>query len=100
MVPKIHPALRQAESHPVVNTEQLAVLRAEVEQLRADVQAFQRSAISENIRLGEFINRLGRNQDRLVAGWERTRNELFEIKVAQNQLQRRVNTRHDFGAHW
>ena len=91
MVPKIHPALRQAESHPVIDTELLTALQAEVEQLRADIQAYTWLARSTDSRLGETITRLDRNQDRLVTGWDRMRDELLEIKVTQNQLRRRMN---------
>jgi len=85
-----HPAYRRKDSHLATETNQLAALQAEVKQLETMTKAMNRLANSTNNRQKEAIERLDRNQERLIDGWERMRNELFEIKVAQDRLRRRV----------
>ena len=96
----IHPALRQAESSSVVKSEELTALKAEIRQLRADVNALQQSATSTDSGQAETVRHLHRNQERLVGGWERMRDELFHIKVMQERLRRRVNLEHNMEGHW
>jgi hypothetical protein len=96
----IHPALRQAEMQPAVDNEALAALKAEVKQLKADVKALEQLATSRDNRQAEFLRHLGRNQDSLVGGWEQMRNELFQIKVAQERIRRRLNMAHSMDGRW
>jgi len=96
----IHPALRQAESHPAIDNEALAALKAEVKQLKANVKALKRLATSRDNRQAEFLRHVGMNQDSLAGGWEQMRNELFQIKVMQEQLRRSVSTQRNMDGRW
>jgi hypothetical protein len=96
----IHPALRPAEPSFVVDAEELAALKAEVKQLKADVKALGRQATSRDNRQVEFLRHIGMNQDSLVGGWGHMRNELFQIKVMQEQLRRSVNTQRNMDGRW
>lgn len=96
----IHPAFRQAESSSDVNTEELTALKAQIKQLKADVNDLQRSSTSTDTRQDEAIRHLHQNQERLVGGWERMRDELFHIKVVQEQLRRSVNMEHNMEGRW
>lgn len=96
----IQPAFRQAGSSSDVKTEKLTALKAEIKQLKADVKALQRSATSTESRQAEAVRHLHGNQERLVGGWERMMDELFHIKVMQEQLRRRVNLEHKSEGRW
>jgi hypothetical protein len=96
----IHPAFRQAESHSTNDNEALTALRAEVEQLTAEVKALERSAILMDSRYAEVAGNILMNQERLVGGWERIRNELFHIKVMQERPRGRVNTVRNMEGRW
>ena len=96
----IHPAFRKVELSYDVNTEELAVLKAETKQLKAVVKALQRSTTSTDSRQAEAVRHLHRNQERLVGGWERMRDELFQIKIMQEQLGRRVNMERNMEGRW
>jgi hypothetical protein len=76
-IPKNHPAFREADPSSTVGGERLAALQAQVEQLKADLQALKQSASSKDSRGGKAIKRLDRNQDRLVDGSERMRTNYF-----------------------
>jgi hypothetical protein len=96
----IHPALRQVESSSDVNAEELTALKAEVKRLKADVNALQQSATLSDSRQAEAVRNLHRNQERLVGGWESMRDELYHIKVMQEQLRRRVNMEQSMESRW
>lgn len=96
----IHPAFRQAKSKSANDNEALSALRAEVKQLKAEVKALERSAAFMDSRYAEVIENVRANQERLVGGWTRMRNELFQVKVMQERLRRRVNTDRDIEGRW
>ena len=97
----IHPALRQPESHSAIGSEQLAALQAEVKQLRANVRALERSATSKDSHQAEAVRGLYRNEEQLLGGWERMRNELWQIKVMQERLRRRsADMERNMENHW
>jgi len=99
-IPGVHPAFRQAESSSDVNIEELTALKAEIRQLKADVKALERSATSTDSGQAEAVRHLHRNQERLVRGWEKMRDDLFHIKVMQERLRRRVNLEHNMEGRW
>jgi hypothetical protein len=99
-VSRIHPAFRQAESHSTDDKEVLTALRAEVKQLTAEVKALERSATLMDSRYAEVVGNIRMNQERLVGGWERMRDELFRIKVMQERLRRRMDTDRNMEGRW
>jgi hypothetical protein len=78
----------------------LTALKAEIRQLKADVKALERSATSTDSGQAEAVRHLHRNQERLVRGWEKMRDDLFHIKVMQERLRRRVNLEHNMEGRW
>lgn len=96
----IRPAFRKVESSSDVNTEEFTVLKAEIKQLKAVVKALQRSTTSTDSWQAEAVRHLRRNQERLVGGWERMRDELLQIKIMQEQLGRRVNMERNMEGRW
>ncbi|GAB7334709.1 hypothetical protein MBLNU13_g06648t1 [Cladosporium sp. NU13] len=96
----IHPALRQAEWSSAIDTEEMAALKAEMRQLKAHLNALERSTASRDSHQVEAIRRLARHEERLVGGWERMRHKLFQIKVMQERLRRRVNMEQSMEDRW
>jgi hypothetical protein len=96
----IHPAFRQAELQPAVDNEALEALRAEVKQLEADIKTLERSAALMDSRYAEVIENVRMNQERIVGGWARMRDQPFQVKVMQERLRRRVNTDRDMEGRW
>lgn len=96
----VHPAFRQTESQPSIDNKALEALKAEVKQLKADFKVLERSLTSKNSRQAEAIRRLERNEERLVRGWERMRDELFRLKAMQERLRGRANMQHDVEGRW
>lgn len=97
---RIHPALRQAEPQSANDNEALAPLRAEAKQLKAEVRALEQSAACMDSRYAEVIENVRMNQERIVGGWARMRHELFQVKVMQEQLRRRMNMEHNMEGRW
>jgi hypothetical protein len=88
----IHPAFRQPNPHTVSHDEQMMALHTEFESITNDLKGLIQSTSSRNHRLSEDVERLQKNQDRLLRGWEGMRNELLELKRSQQQLRRCVKS--------
>jgi hypothetical protein len=96
----IHPAFRQVEPQSANDNEALKALRAKVSQLKAEVKALERSATLMDSRYTEVIENVRMNQKRLVGGWARMRDELFQVKLMQEQLRKRMNMEHKMEGRW
>lgn len=64
------------------------------------MRALERSATLMDGRYAEIIENVRMNQERLVGGWARMRDELFQVKVMQEQLWRRMNMEHNMEGRW
>jgi hypothetical protein len=89
--PDVHPALRQTESRRASLCERMMALDAGLDYVANDLKSTKQSAASNHRQLSEDMERLQRDQDQLLRGWEDMRNELLEMKVTQQQLRQHVN---------
>jgi hypothetical protein len=88
----VHPALRPTESQSASHDEQMMALNAEFGSIANDLKSLIQSTSSKQVRLGEDVESLQKNQDRLLQGWEGMRNELLELKESQQQLKQHVDS--------